>query len=341
MKTSDFAFELPERLIAQTPVTPRDHSRLMCCDRRTGALQHQHFYDLPSLLRKGDLLVANDSRVLPARLYGEKLGTGGAMEFLLLEEKERDVWEVLVRPGKKAKDGARFVFGDGLLEAEVLAHLEGGNRLVRFSHEGELYSVLDQIGQMPLPPYITQKLEDSERYQTVYARTRGSAAAPTAGLHFTPQLLERIKEMGVDIEYVTLHVGLGTFRPIKVEDTSQHHMHSERYTVPERTAEAIARTKAAGGRVIAVGTTTTRTLEAVFRDHGSVVPVSGSTDIFIYPGFSFGVLDGLITNFHLPQSTLIMLVSAFFGYENTLNAYHEAVQQEYRFFSFGDAMFIR
>ncbi len=340
MKTSDFAFDLPEHLIAQTPVTPRDHSRLLCCDRDTGRVEHRHFYDLPDMLRAGDLLVANDSRVLPARLYGERPDTGGAMEFLLLEEKEHDVWEVLVRPGKRAKDGARFVFGGGLLEAEILEHVEGGNRLVRFFHDGDFYAVLERIGQMPLPPYITRKLEEKERYQTVYARERGSAAAPTAGLHFTPELMDCIRQKGVGIEYVTLHVGLGTFRPVKVEDVTRHHMHTERYAVPARTAEAIARTKASGGRVIAVGTTTARTLESVCREHGRVIPGSGSTDIFIYPGFRFQVLDGLITNFHLPESTLIMLVSAFFGYENTMAAYREAVREQYRFFSFGDAMLI-
>ncbi len=340
MKTSDFAFDLPEHLIAQTPVTPRDHSRLLCCDRASGLTEHRHFYDLPRLLRAGDLLVANDSRVLPARLYGERPDTGGALEMLLLEERERGVWEVLVRPGKRAKDGARFVFGGGLLEAEILEHVEGGNRLARFSHDGDFYAVLEAVGQMPLPPYITRQLEEKERYQTVYARERGSAAAPTAGLHFTPELMERIRGMGVGIEYVTLHVGLGTFRPVKVEDVAHHHMHTERYTVPVRTAEAIARTKAEGGRVIAVGTTTARTLESVCRSHGEVVPESGSTDIFIYPGFRFQVLDGLITNFHLPESTLIMLVSAFLGYEKTMTAYREAVQEQYRFFSFGDAMFI-
>lgn len=341
MNTSDFYFDLPEHLIAQTPVTPRDHSRLMYVDRQSGEIDHMHFYDLPSLLHEGDLLVANDSRVLPARLYGEKQGTGAAMEFLLLEEKERDVWEVMVRPGKKAKTGVRFLFGGGILEAEILSTVEGGNRLVRFYHEADsIYTVLEEIGQMPLPPYITQKLEDKERYQTVYSREIGSAAAPTAGLHFTPELMEEVRRKGVEIAYVTLHVGLGTFRPVKVDDITQHKMHSEHYRVPPETAEAIARTKAAGGRVIAVGTTSTRTLESVYQQYGKVVACEGYTDIFLYPGCTFGVLDGLITNFHLPESTLIMLVSAFMGYENTMNAYREAVREQYRFFSFGDAMFI-
>lgn len=340
MNTSDFYFELPDHLIAQTPVTPRDHSRLMCVGRGTGSIDHRRFYELRALLRPGDLLIANDSRVLPARLYGEKKGTGGAMEFLLLEQKERDVWEVLVRPGRKAKDGARFVFGGGLMEAEVLSHVEGGNRRVRFSCEGDFFTVLDQIGRMPLPPYITRELEDRERYQTVYSRETGSAAAPTAGLHFTPELMDGLRAKGVGIEFVTLHVGLGTFRPVKADDVTKHHMHAEHYHLPARTAEAVERAKAAGGRVIAVGTTSTRTLESVFKKHGKLVPCSGDTDIFIYPGYQFGVLDGLITNFHLPESTLIMLVSAFLGYENTMAAYREAVREQYRFFSFGDAMLI-
>ncbi|PWM34803.1 MAG: tRNA preQ1(34) S-adenosylmethionine ribosyltransferase-isomerase QueA [Clostridiales bacterium] len=337
---SDFWFELPEHLIAQTPITPRDHSRMMEISRAGGAISHRHFYDLPQALKKGDLLVINDSRVLPARLYGEKRETGGAMEFLLLEQKEQDIWEVLVRPGKRAKEGARFVFGGGLLEGEVLTTVEGGNRLVRFSYEGSFYEVLEKIGQMPLPPYITQKLEDKERYQTVYSKEVGSAAAPTAGLHFTPRLMEELEGMGVRFASVTLHVGLGTFRPVKVDDIKEHKMHSEHYFVPEETARLVEETKAAGGRVIAVGTTSTRTLESVYAKYGKIIPCEGYTDIFIYPGYRFGVLDGLITNFHLPESTLIMLVSAFLGYRETMEAYREAVREQYRFFSFGDCMLI-
>ena len=342
MKTSDFSFELPQELIAQKPMEPRDHSRMLCMDGETGALSHLHFYDLPTLLRPGDALILNDSRVLPARLYGQKEGTGGAMEFLLLEQREHDVWEVLVRPGKKAKPGARFTFGNGLLSAEVLDTVEGGNRLVRFAYpEGEtIYSVLEQIGQMPLPPYITEKLTDKERYQTVYSREPGSAAAPTAGLHFTKEMLAKLGGMGIGIGYVTLHVGLGTFRPVKVDDVASHHMHSEHYVLPQETAELIARTRREGGRVVAVGTTACRTLESVAAKYGEVRADEGYTDIFIYPGFSFRVLDALITNFHLPESTLIMLVSAFAGYGNIMEAYRVAVEERYRFFSFGDCMFL-
>ncbi len=339
MKTSDFWYDLPPELIAQTPLAQRDHSRLMCLDKATGAIEHRHFYDLLELLRPGDLLVMNNSRVLPARLYGHKEGHTGRMEFLLLEQKEQMVWEILAKPGRKAQPGDRFVFGDGLLRAEVLRVEEDGNRVVRFSCDGEFYETLDQIGQMPLPPYITQKLEDKERYQTVYSKDLGSAAAPTAGLHFTKELLAKLAEKGVELAYVTLHVGLGTFRPVKVDDVTQHKMHSEHYFLPQETVDKIAAAKARGGRVIAVGTTSCRTLEAV-GSQGPLRACEGYTDIFIYPGYQFQVLDGLITNFHLPESTLIMLVSALAGKENILHAYQVAVEERYRFFSFGDAMFI-
>ncbi len=339
MKTSDFWYDLPPELIAQTPLDQRDHSRLMCLDKATGAIEHRHFYDLLELLRPGDLLVMNNSRVLPARLYGHKEGHTGRMEFLLLEQKEQMVWEILAKPGRKAQPGDRFVFGDGLLRAQVLRVEEDGNRVVRFSCDGEFYETLDRIGQMPLPPYITQKLEDKERYQTVYSKDLGSAAAPTAGLHFTKELLAKLAEKGVELAYVTLHVGLGTFRPVKVDDVTQHKMHSEHYFLPQETVDKIAAAKARGGRVIAVGTTSCRTLEAV-GSQGPLRACEGYTDIFIYPGYQFQVLDGLITNFHLPESTLIMLVSALAGKENILHAYQVAVEERYRFFSFGDAMFI-
>ena len=341
LKTSDFYFDLPQEQIAQTPIEPRDHSRMLVLNRRTGALEHRHFYDLLDYLEAGDTLVINTSRVIPARLYGAKEETGGQMQFLLLEQKEKDIWEVLVKPGKKAKPGARFVFGDGLLHAQVLETVEGGNRLVRMEYEGEsIYPILEQIGKMPLPPYITQKLENNERYQTVYSRQLGSAAAPTAGLHFTPQLLDKLRAQGVQIAEVVLHVGLGTFRPVKVEDVTQHHMHSEHYHLPRETAELINATKQSGHRVISVGTTSCRTLESVGTKWGRVQEDDGDTSIFIYPGYEFKVLDGLITNFHLPESTLIMLVSAFAGYEQTMHAYQVAVQEGYRFFSFGDSMLI-
>ena len=336
MKRSDFWFDLPEKQIAQTPVEPRDHSRLLLMNRTSGECSHHHFYDIVDLLQPGDLLVVNDSRVIPARLYGVKEDTGAHIEVLLLEQKEKDVWETLVKPGKKAKPGVKLTFGDGLLHGEVLETVEGGNRLIRFSYEGEsIYPVLEQIGNMPLPPYITQKLEDNERYQTVYSHELGSAAAPTAGLHFTNELL------GVNIATVTLHVGLGTFRPVKEDEITDHKMHSEHYYLPQRTADLINQTKQQGGRVIAVGTTSCRTLETLGTRQG--LPLheqSGYTDIFIYPGYQFKVLDGLITNFHLPESTLIMLVSAFAGYEHTMAAYELAVKENYRFFSFGDAMAI-
>ena len=337
MKTHDFYYDLPKERIAQTPVEPRDHSRLLVMDRFTGEMEHRHFYDITDYLRPGDLLVVNDSRVLPARLYGYKQDTGAHMELLLLEQKENLLWECLAKPGKKAKPGTKLIFGDGLLTGEVVEVKEDGNRMVRFTCEGNFYSVLDQIGQMPLPPYITEKLQDKERYQTVYSKELGSAAAPTAGLHFTPELMDKIRAMGVDFASVTLHVGLGTFRPVKAEEVTQHKMHSEHCLLPKEAAEKILQTKAKGGRVIAVGTTSCRTLESVATFTGKIQPWEGYTDIFIYPGYEFKVLDGLITNFHLPESTLIMLVSAFAGREHILHAYEEAVRLEYRFFSFGDA----
>ena len=340
MKKSDFYYDLPEELIAQTPVEPRNSSRLMKIDRKTGDIVHSRFYNLCDYLKKGDLLVLNDSRVLPARLYGEKKDTGSFIEFLLLEQKGDKLWEIICRPGKKAKVGTEFSFGNGILTAKVIEVKDDGNRIVKFSCEGNFYAVLDEIGQMPLPPYITEKLEDKERYQTVYSKELGSAAAPTAGLHFTKEQLEEIRSMGVDIAYVTLHVGLGTFRPVKEDDILNHKMHSEHYHLSEETAEKINRTKASGGRVIAVGTTSCRTLESMELENGLVKSGNGYTDIFIYPGYKFKLLDGLITNFHLPESTLIMLVSAFLGYENTMNAYKIAVEEKYRFFSFGDAMCI-
>ena len=341
MKKSDFYYNLPEELIAQTPVTPRDHSRLMVVDRESGAITHRHFYDLCDILQKGDLLVMNDSRVLPARLYGEKVDNGTFIEFLLLEQKGDKLWEIICRPGKKAKVGTKFSFGGGKLLAEVVEVKPDGNRIVQFSCDGNFYTVLDEIGQMPLPPYITKKLEDKERYQTVYSRELGSAAAPTAGLHFTKEMLQALREKGVETAFVTLHVGLGTFRPVKEDDVLQHKMHSEHYHLPQETVDKILQTKQNGGRVIAVGTTSCRTLEAVATEHdGKLVAADGYTDIFIYPGYQFKVLDGLVTNFHLPESTLIMLVSALLGYEKTMHAYDVAVKERYRFFSFGDAMCI-
>ena len=335
MKKSDFYYNLPEELIAQTPVTPRDHSRLMVVDRESGAITHRHFYNLCDILQKGDLLVMNDSRVLPARLYGTFI------EFLLLEQKGDKLWEIICRPGKKAKVGTKFSFGGGKLLAEVVEVKPDGNRIVQFSCDGNFYTVLDEIGQMPLPPYITKKLEDKERYQTVYSRELGSAAAPTAGLHFTKEMLQALREKGVETAFVTLHVGLGTFRPVKEDDVLQHKMHSEHYHLPQETVDKILQTKQNGGRVIAVGTTSCRTLEAVATEHdGKLVAADGYTDIFIYPGYQFKVLDGLVTNFHLPESTLIMLVSALLGYEKTMHAYDVAVKERYRFFSFGDAMCI-
>ncbi len=343
MKKSDFWFDLPEAQIAQTPVEPRDHSRLLRLDKHSGEVSHHHFYDIVDMLRPGDLLVVNDSRVIPARLYGCKKDTGANVELLLLEQKEQDLWETLVKPGKKCRPGAVLSFGNGLLEGTIEETLDGGNRLIRFSHDPEktIYEILEEIGQMPLPPYITAKLEDKERYQTVYSDELGSAAAPTAGLHFTKELMQRIEEKGVKIAKVTLHVGLGTFRPVKEEEITDHKMHSEHYHLPAETAALINETKAKGGRVIAVGTTSCRTLETCGQlQEYPLQEADGWTQIFIYPGYKFHVLDALITNFHLPESTLIMLVSALAGYENTMAAYKVAVDEKYRFFSFGDAMFI-
>lgn len=340
MKTVDFYYELPQELIAQTPLEPRDSSRMLVLDKENGDICHKHFYDIIDLLKEGDCLILNDSRVLPARIYGEKEGTGASVEFLMLRQIENNTWETLAKPGKKAKIGTKFSFGNGLMTAVVTDVTEEGNRIVNFECEDNIYSALDQIGQMPLPPYITEKLKDKERYQTVYSNEIGSAAAPTAGLHFTTELLDKIKAKGVNIGYVTLHVGLGTFRPVKVDNITDHKMHSEHYEIPQKTADLIKVTKENGNRVIAVGTTSCRTLESVAQKHGEIIACNGFTDIFIYPGFEFKVLDGLITNFHLPESTLIMLVSAFCGYENTMNAYKVAVEEKYRFFSFGDSMAI-
>ena len=340
MKTADFFYDLTEELIAQTPLEPRDSSRLMVMDRKNGELEHKHFYDIIDYLNEGDCLIVNDSRVLPARIYGIKDETGANVEFLLLRQIESKKWETLAKPGKKAKVGTRFIFGDGIMTAVVTEVTDEGNRIVDFECDGNFYEALDKLGQMPLPPYIHEKLKDKERYQTVYSRELGSAAAPTAGLHFTKELMDKIRAKGVKIGYVTLHVGLGTFRPVKVDDVTKHHMHSEHYELPEETAKLINETKRSGKRVIAVGTTSCRTLESVARKEGCVCPSEGWTDIFIYPGFEFNVLDGLITNFHLPESTLIMLVSAFAGFDNVMNAYKTAVEEKYRFFSFGDAMFI-
>ena len=340
MKTSDFYYDLPQELIAQTPIPQRDASRLMTLDRFSGAVGHHHFHDLPEFLRPGDCLILNDSRVLPARLLGHRLPGGGACEVLLLIDRGEGTWECLVRPGRKMKPGTRLSFGDGELTAEVTEELPGGNRLVHFEYEGIFLEVLERLGKMPLPPYIREELQDRERYQTVYSRVLGSAAAPTAGLHFTPELLEKIQAMGVGVGYVTLHVGLGTFRPVKEEEITDHEMHSEYCVISLETADLINRTKAAGGRCICVGTTSCRTLESWAAEDGTMTASAGWTDIYIYPGYRFKVMDGLITNFHLPESTLIMLVSAFAGREHVLAAYEEAVRERYRFFSFGDAMFI-
>ncbi len=340
MQKSDFYFNLPEGAIAQTPSEPRDHARMMVCRRNEGVIAHRRFLDITDYLTPGDLLVLNDSKVLPARLLGRKEPGGAAIELLLLEQKDRDIWEVLTRPGRKAKQGARFSFGEDLLSAEVLDSLPGGNRLVRFSYSGDFFSVLDKVGQMPLPHYITQSLKDKNSYQTVYAHQPGSAAAPTAGLHFTYGLLDKIRAMGVEVAFVTLHVGLGTFRPVKVNDITRHHMHSEHYHLPQSVADAVNRTKAAGKRVFAVGTTSCRTLETLGRMGLPLTAADGYTDIFIYPGYDFKVVDGLITNFHLPESSLIMMVSAFMGHTQTMAAYETAIQNGYRFYSFGDAMLI-
>ena len=340
MKTSDFYYDLPPELIAQTPLEKRDESRLLCLDKATGEWSHHHFYELPDFLRPGDCLILNNSRVLPARLLGHRLPSGGACEVLLLQDKGDKVWECLVRPGKHLREGARVSFGDGELTAEIAEVLPDGNRLVRFDYEGIFLEVLERLGKMPLPPYIKEELQDQERYQTVYSKVNGSAAAPTAGLHFTPELLERIAAKGVGVGYVTLHVGLGTFRPVKEDEIEQHDMHSEYCTIPQETADLINRTKANGGRVIYVGTTSCRTIESWAGEDGTMTATGGWTNIYIYPGYRFKVMDALVTNFHLPESTLIMLVSALAGREHVLAAYEEAVRERYRFFSFGDAMFI-
>lgn len=341
MKKQDFYYDLPKERIAQTPIEPRDHSKMMVLHRDTHEIDHKHFYDILDYLKCGDCLILNDTRVLPARLYGEKEETGAHVEFLLLNQKENDVWEVITGPGRRAKVGTRFTFGNGILHAEILEVLENGNRIARFDFEGEsIFPVLEKIGEMPLPHYITEKLEDSERYQTVYSRELGSAAAPTAGLHFTPEMLQKIKDKGVNIGFVTLHVGIGTFRPVKADNIEEHQMHSEHYHLPEETAQLIQETKANGGRVIAVGTTSCRTLESVATFNGKICAADGWTNIFIYPGYQFKCIDGLLTNFHLPESTLIMLVSAFYDREEVLKAYNIAVSEEYRFFSFGDCMLL-
>lgn len=340
MKRQDFYYELPEELIAQDPLEDRSSSRLLVLDKESGAVSHHVFKEITDYLKSGDCLVINDTKVIPARLIGSKVGTEAKIEILLLKRKENDIWETLVKPGKKAKIGTKICFGEGLLVGEVVDIVEEGNRLIQFTYEGIFEEILDQLGQMPLPPYITHQLEDKNRYQTVYAKHTGSAAAPTAGLHFTPELLQKVEEMGVDIARVTLHVGLGTFRPVKVEEITDHHMHSEFYQIEEEAAQKINRAKESGHRVICVGTTSCRTVESAADERGHIEAGNGWTEIFIYPGYQFKVLDCLITNFHLPESTLIMLISALAGREHVLNAYEEAVKERYRFFSFGDAMFI-
>lgn len=337
MKKSDFYYNLPQELIAQTPIEPRDASKLMVVDKKSGKIEHKHFYDVVDYLTEKDCLIINDTRVLPARIYGTKKETGAVVEFLLLSQKEQDLWEAVAGPGRRAKPGTVFDFGNGLLTGEVVDVLDGGNRLVRFSYDGNFYDILDNIGEMPLPHYITEKLQDNERYQTVYSAELGSAAAPTAGLHFTPELLKKIEEKGIKIGKVTLHVGLGTFRPVKEENIENHLMHSEHYHMPKETADLINKTHENGGRVFAVGTTSCRTLESVAAKLGRIDEDDDWTSIFIYPGYRFKCIDALITNFHLPESTLIMLVCAFAGYENTMNAYDIAVKEKYRFFSFGDS----
>lgn len=339
MQKSDFTFYLPPELIAQEPLPQRDRSRLLCLDKNTGTIRHQYFGDILEELHAGDVLILNNSKVLPARLLGHKEGTSGSLEMVLLEQKAIDLWEVLVKPGRKAKVGARFNFGEGLLIGEIKEVLASGNRLVQFQYQGEFFSVLDRVGQLPLPHYITHKLQDKTRYQTVYARELGSAAAPTAGLHFTPALLQALASKGIQIGYITLHVGLGTFRPVKVDDITQHRMHEEYYQIPQDVAEMVTTAKKEGRRIVAVGTTSCRTLESAFKDE-NLAACTGRTSIFIYPGYTFQCVDALITNFHLPESTLIMLVSALAGRENTLVAYRQAIQQKYRFYSLGDAMFI-
>lgn len=340
MKTSDFYYDLPKELIAQDPLEDRSASRLMHLNKETGEYEHGHFREILKYLKPGDCLVINDTKVIPARLYGSKVGTDAAIEILLLKRRENDIWETLVKPGKKCKVGTVISFGDGILTGEVVDIVDEGNRLIQFHYDGIFEEILDQLGEMPLPPYITHKLQDKNRYQTVYAKHEGSAAAPTAGLHFTKELLQQVQDAGVKIAHVTLHVGLGTFRPVKVEDVTQHHMHSEFYVVEEDQAKLINDTKAAGGRVIAVGTTSCRTLESATGEDGILKAGSGWTEIFIYPGYRFKMIDGLITNFHLPESTLVMLVSALAGKEHIMAAYEEAVREKYRFFSFGDAMMI-
>ena len=340
MKRTDFFYDLPQELIAQTPVEPRDSSRLLAMNKNTGEISHKHFRDIIDYFKPGDCLILNNTKVLPARMYGTRVDTGSVVEFLLLSQKSYDTWEVITGPGKKARVGHKFTFGNGILTAEVIEVLPDGNRIAKFGFEGNFFEVIDKVGEMPLPHYITEKLEDKNRYQTVYAKEDGSAAAPTAGLHFTPELMEKIKEMGVEIGFVTLHVGLGTFRPVKADNIEEHHMHSEHYHLPAETADLINKTKQNGGRVFAVGTTCCRTLESVASFRGEIREDDGWTDIFIYPGYEFKCIDCLITNFHLPESTLIMLVSAFCGYDNTMNAYDVAVKEKYRFFSLGDSMLI-
>ena len=340
MNVTDFNFELPPELIAQDPLEDRAASRLLVLDKKTGEMEHRHFRDILKYLKKGDCLVINDSKVIPVRLMGHKIGTDAGIEVLLLKRKSDNVWETLVKPGKKMKVGAEVSFGDGLLKGKVIDVVDEGNRLIKFHYEGIFEEILDQLGEMPLPPYITHKLQDKNRYQTVYAKHEGSAAAPTAGLHFTKELLQQVQDAGVKIAHVTLHVGLGTFRPVKVENVLDHHMHSEFYVVEESEAKKVNDTKAAGGRVICVGTTSCRTVESASTEDGILQAKTGWTDIFIYPGYRFKILDALITNFHLPESTLVMLVSALAGREHILNAYEEAIRERYRFFSFGDAMFI-
>lgn len=340
MDLKDFNYDLPEELIAQDPLEDRSSSRLMVLHKDTGRIEHKIFRDIIDYLNSGDCLVINDTKVIPARLMGIKEDTGAAIEVLLLKRNADDVWECLVKPGKKARTGARIVFGEGLLVGEIVDVIEDGNRMIKFHYEGIFEEILDKLGQMPLPPYITHKLQDKNRYQTVYAKNEGSAAAPTAGLHFTKELLEKIKEKGVNVVSITLHVGLGTFRPVKVDKIEEHHMHTETFNISKEAADTINRTRAAGGRVIAVGTTSCRTLESAAADDGTIPARSGDTDIFIYPGYKFKAIDCLITNFHLPESTLIMLVSALAGRDNIMNAYETAVKERYRFFSFGDAMFI-
>lgn len=341
MKKSDFYFDLPEELIAQTPIADRTASKLMVVSKQTGEIEHRSFYEITDFLKPGDLLVLNNSRVIPARLLGQKVPTGSAVEFMLLKPTtEKDIWEVMTRPGKKTKPGTHFSFGDGKITAEITESLENGNRLAKFTYSGNFYEVLDEIGQMPLPHYITHKLDDKERYQTTYAKHNGSVAAPTAGLHFTPELLEKIREKGVQTAFLTLHVGLGTFRPVKTEEITDHHMHSEHYTLSTETAELLNLAKKEGRRIIAVGTTSCRTLESAVGEDGFFKETESDTNIFIYPGYKFKAVDALITNFHLPESTLIMLVSALLGYDNTMQTYKTAIENNYRFFSFGDSMFI-